>query len=66
MAHLMLLVKPYKLKPTSEATITRDDFVTWKYNLEASVRVPFHLKPIQHHIPTIIYAPEEISIPMLQ
>ena len=38
MAHLMLSVKPYKLKPTSEATTTRDDFVTRKYNLEASVR----------------------------
>ena len=38
MAHLMLQVKPYKLKPSTDSNITRDDFVTWKYNLQASIR----------------------------
>ena len=34
----MLQVKPYKLKPSTDTNITRDDFVTWKYNIQASIR----------------------------
>ena len=38
MAQVTLQVKPYKLKPTDETSLTRDDFITWKYNLQSFLR----------------------------
>ena len=38
MSQVNLQVKPYKLKATTESYITRDDFVTWKYNLQSFLR----------------------------
>ena len=38
MSQVSLQVKPYKLKATSESHITRDDFITWKYNLQSFLR----------------------------
>ena len=38
MAQVSLQVKPYKLKPTTESYITRDDFITWKYVLQSYIR----------------------------
>ena len=34
MSQVSLQVKPYKLKATTDAQITRDDFITWKLKLE--------------------------------
>ena len=38
MSQVTLQVKPYKLKATTESHITRDDFITWKYNLQSFLR----------------------------
>ena len=38
MSQVSLQVKPYKLKATTESHITRDDFITWKYNLQSFLR----------------------------
>ena len=38
MSQVSLQVKPYKLKATTESSITRDDFITWKYNLQSFLR----------------------------
>ena len=35
MSQVSLQVKPYKLKATTNAQITRDDFITWKHNLQS-------------------------------
>ena len=38
MSQVSLQVKPFKLKATTESLITRDDFITWKYNLQSFLR----------------------------
>ena len=38
MSQVTLQVKPYKLKATTESKITRDDFITWKDNLQSFLR----------------------------